>query len=132
MEKYNDLINYLNSQEGEKSIRKYFEKISKREEHTNRWIEKLKDKYQHNIDHIIEKLMGKYYSDEYIDREYKIGVQPRETLFWLVWEYSKKYSKECNDIKYFNQFTVSGYYIGSYVIQMMSGQGSTIRIDKIT
>jgi len=45
-------------------------------------------------------------------------------------EYAETYGEECNDENYFNDFTGDAYYLGSYVIQTMHGQGSVIRIDK--
>ena len=114
----------------EKSMEEFVRNMQKEQEHIDRWINKLKVKYENNLDFIIEKLMDKYYSDEYIDREHKIGVQPREPLLWLVWEYAQHYGKDCNDERYFNDFTGAAYYIGSYVIQIMYGQGSTLKIDK--
>ncbi len=33
--------------------------------------------------------------------------------------------------EYLNEFTGQAYYIGSYVIQVMHGQGSVLRVDKL-
>ena len=74
--------------------------------------------------------MNKYYSYEYVKREYKLGYEPREPLLWLMFRYAQKYGKECNNKTYFNMFTGEAYYLGSYVIQVMHGQGSVLRIDK--
>ena len=50
---------------------------------------------------------------------------------WLALEYAYKYCEPCEDKKYLNMFTGEAYYIGSYVIQVMHGQGSVIRVDKV-
>jgi hypothetical protein len=113
-----------------KSIKEFAEKLKKEQEHQNRWIEKFKSRYENNLDLALEKLMEKYYSKEYVQREYKIGFQPREKLLWLVFEYAIKYCKPCKNKKYWNTFTGEAYYIGNYVIQVMFGQGSALRIDK--
>lgn len=105
--------------------------IERTKEHQSRWVEKLKSKYENDIDYVIERLMDKYYSDEYIDREYKLGFQPREPLLWLLLAYAEKYCNLCNDERYLNQFTGTAYYLGSYVIQTMYGQGAIIKVDKI-
>ncbi len=97
---------------------------------TDRWVDKLKTRYESNMDYIIDKLIDKYYSDEYINREYKIGVQPREPLLWVVWDYARIYCQECNDEKYLNEFSGGSYYIGSYIIQIMYGQGCILNIYK--
>lgn len=121
---------YLNSDDTNNHIEEWLQSLEKYKILQNRWIEKVKIKYGNDIDFLIEKLISKYYSDEYIDREYKIGVQPREPLLWLLFEYAEKYCYVCNDEKYLNQFTGGAYYIGSYVIQTMFGQGATIKIEK--
>lgn len=125
-----ELRKFLDSPEGLESMKKFADELDRQHKHQDRWVEKLKSRYGNNIDEILEKLMNKYYSDEYRDREYKIGFEPREPLLWLVWEYAAKYCEECNEEKYFNTFTGAAYYIGSYVIQIMYGQGSVLRIDK--
>lgn len=124
------LKEWLESDEGKEDIKRFAEKIKREEMHRDRWVEKFKSKYENNLDYAIEKLMDKYYSDKYVNREYKIGVQPRDPLLWLVFEYASKYCKPCKNKKYLNMFTGEAYYIGSYVIQVMHGQGSVLRIDK--
>lgn len=124
-------MEFLDSDEGQLSIEKWLKEKEREDLIIDRWVQKLKLRYENNIDYIIEKLMDKYYSDEYVDREYKIGVQPREPLMWLLWSYVRKYCKECNDNTYLNNFTGSAYYVGSYVIQIMHGQGSILMIRKI-
>jgi hypothetical protein len=122
---------FFESEEGKESIRQWGLKMQREEEHQKRWVEKFKQRCEGDIDTCIEKLMDKYYSDVYRDKEYdKCKCEPREPLLWLAWEYATEYCKECNDEKYYNSFTGGAYYIGSYVIQIMHGQGSVIRIDK--
>ena len=53
-------------------------------------------------------------------------------VYYFVYDYALKHCKPCKDKKYWNMFTGGAYYIGSYVIQIMHGQGSVIRIDKKT
>jgi len=122
---------FLDSEEGQKSLDRFVEKHLREDACTDRWIEKIKSRYGDNPDPVIEKLMEKYYSDSYVNREYKMGVQPREPLFWLIWEYAEKHCESCVDKKYYNSFTGDAYYIGSYVIQIMYGQGSVLRFDKL-
>lgn len=122
---------FFNSEEGEKSVREFIERQKIEEEILNKHIERFKQKCQHRLDDVIEILIKKYDSNKYVSREYRLGYQPRETLFWLLLEYSKKYGSECTDQKYWNDFTGEAYYVGSYVIQVMHGQGSVIRIDRV-
>jgi hypothetical protein len=65
-----------------------------------------------------------------VNRERKKGFEPREELIWIAWEYAIKYCKECKDESFANDFTGGMYHIGSYVIQIMYGQGAKLIIDK--
>ena len=125
------LRTFLDSEEGKKSIEEWGKKLVREQEHLDRWVEKFKTRCENDLDSTLERLMEKYYSEEYVRREYKRGVEPREPLIWLAWSYAEKYCKPCEDYKYFNVFTGDAYYIGSYVIQIMHGQGSAILIKKI-
>jgi hypothetical protein len=125
------LREFLDSEEGKKSIEEFGNKIKREEERKDRWIEKFKKIAEPDIDSYLEKLIEKYDSDEYVRREYALGYEPRESLLWIALGYAKKYCKECTDEKYLNMFTGEAYYIGSYVIQVMNGQGSVVKIEKI-
>lgn len=122
---------FLETEEGKKSIEEWGKKMVREQEHRDRWVEKFKTRCENDLDGCLEKLMDKYYSDEYRDREYSKGVEPREPLLWLAYEYAIKHCKPCEDEEYHNMFTADAYYIGSYVIQLLIGQGSALRIDKV-
>jgi hypothetical protein len=95
-------------------------------------IQRFKEKAEPNLTAAMEKILAKYYSKTYVKREMDLGYyEPRESLLWLAFEYAEKYCVECDDEHYLNMFTSSAYYIGDYVIQLMHGQGSVIRVDKI-
>jgi hypothetical protein len=125
------MMDFLNSEEGEKSIKEFGEKMKREDDRRDRWIEKFKELAESDIDSALSKIIEKYDSDEYVKREYSLGYEPRETLLWIAFGYASKYCKECTDEKYLNMFTDGAYYIGSYVIQVMNGQGSVIKIEKI-
>ena len=95
-------------------------------------IGKFHAKYKDNLDAVVERLLLKYDSNEYVQRERSLGYEPRETLLWFLFKYATHYCEACLDEKYHNEFTGGAYYIGSYVIQVMYGQGSVIRVDKLT
>lgn len=125
-----DLKEFLESAEGEQSIERFVARLKAEQDFDNRWIEKFRIKFGGKPDNILVRLMEKYYSDRYINKEHKLGFQPRESLLWLVWGYARKYCKPCQDKKYLNTFTGEAFYIGSYVIQIMYGQGAILRIDQ--
>lgn len=118
------------------SIDIYAEKLRKGREHRDRWIERMKSRIETDIDSSVEKLLNWYKSDKYRDREYKMGYQPREELLWVLFNYSVIYGEEIQEDSeiyetYGNSFTGGMFKIGSYIIQIMHGQGSIIAIDKL-
>lgn len=125
------LRDFLESEEGKKSIEEFALKMRRKDEHKERWIDRMWDRIKDDIDGSIEHLLKWYESDKYRDREYKMGYEPREQLLWVLFGCAGKYGKECTDDSYANVFTGEMYCLGSYVIQVMHGQGSVIRIDKI-
>jgi len=124
---------FLESEEGQKSIEEYGLKIKREEEHRDRWVDRMWNRIKDDVDGSIERLDNWYGSDKYRDREYRKGREPREQLFWILLGVAEKYGSEVGDDYeiYANMFTGEMYKIGSYVIQVMHGQGSVIRIDKI-
>ena len=93
------LREFLNSEEGKKSIEEFGNKMRREEERKDRWIEKFKKIAEPDIDSHLEKLIKKYDSDEYVRREYALGYEPRESLLWIALGYAKKYCKEWNQIQ---------------------------------
>lgn len=95
-------------------------------------VQRFKEKAEPDLNAAMEKILAKYSSKEYVKREMDLGYyEPRETLLWLAFDYAEQYCKECDDKHYHNMFTSAAYYFGNYVIQLMHGQGSVIRVDKI-
>jgi hypothetical protein len=128
------LKNFLNTEEGKKSIEEFRLKIEREEAHSNRWVERMWVRIKDDVDVSIEHMLKWYDSDKYRDREYRMCYEPREDLLWVLYDVAQKYGNECteDEIREFaNTFTGGMMRIGSYVIQVMCGQGSVIRIDKI-
>jgi hypothetical protein len=126
-----DIRKWFESEEGKASLEKSKKDDERRKAHEERWIEKFKKWAEPDMNAAIERLLKWYESDTYVRREYKSGFEPREPFLWIAWEYATKYCKRCDDEKYFNPFTGDAYYIGDYVIQIMHGQGSVLKIEKL-
>ena len=125
---------FLNSPEGQKSLEEFANKLTRERELADTWVERMWSRIKDDIDGSIEHLLNWYESDKYRDREYKMGFEPRETLLWVLLEIAEKYGRECTQEEidvYANMFTGDMFVLGSYIIQVMNGQGSVIRIDKI-
>jgi len=130
-EKESAALKFLRSPEGKKSAIDFFKEIKDKQTRLEARLTRFHDKHKDNTDVIMAKLLAKYNSKAYRDKEYRLGYEPREPLLWFMFEYAKKYGQECEDKQYINTFTSEIYYIGSYVIQVMQGQGAVIRVDKV-
>lgn len=116
---------------------KYFEKKDRHDLILKKQIEKFHNKYKDNIDSVIEKIKSKYESKEYISKHYARGREPQTKLYWFLINYAKVHGEPITKIQnyhllqYGNTFTREMYKLGSYVLQIMDGQGSVVHIDKI-
>jgi hypothetical protein len=128
------LEDFFDSDVGKKSVVEFNLRQERLELHEQRWVEKMWYRIQNNIDDSIQRLLNWYNSDKYRNREYRMSYEPRESLLWVLFDVAKKYGNDCteHEIEEFtNIFTGEIMRIGSYVIQVMHGQGSVIKIDKI-
>jgi len=128
------MTEFLDSEEGKQYMLNYFAELELEEQHNDRWVDRMYNRIKDNIDESIKYLIDWYDSDDYRDREWKMNREPRERLFWVLFDVAKKYGRECSEQEeenYSNMFTGNMWVIGSYVIQVMHGQGSVIRIDKL-
>ncbi len=126
-----ELSAFLETEEGQRSLEEFGKKLERDTEYRDRQVERFKKYSEGRLDEVLEKIIEKYDSDSYVGREYRLGYEPRETLLWVALGYAEKYCAPCEDPEYVNPFTGELYYIGSYVIQVMHGQGSVIKIDKL-
>lgn len=125
------LTAHLESPEGQEHLKQYCAKIKADKQRLDERILAFHGKYHDKLDEVLEHLINKYDSDKYRNKEYRLGYEPREDLLWFMLAYAEKYCTQCLDEKYLNDFTGDAYYIGTYVIQVMHGQGSVIKIERI-
>ena len=82
---------------------------------------------------LTEKAIEKYNSSEYRDRWYNRGIVPPEDLLFFLFDYAKKYGRECSEeewIKHGNSFSSGLFFCNGYYFNMMNGQGSAIIVTK--
>ncbi len=134
-----NISDYLDSPEAKESIKKHFEELDQKEKHYAEQVERFYQKHKDNMVAIIEKIIAKYDSDAYVNREYKLGYEPREDLYWVLKDIAAKYGEEIRSTKknihkwrkYLNMFTGEAYVYMGYFIQVMHGQGSVVKVEKI-
>lgn len=120
------------------SVRKFFEEKEQEKKLYASQVERFYQKHKDNMPAIIEKIIAKYESDKYVRKEYKLGYQPREDLYWVLDSIASKYGivvklnkKNAKKYPQLNMFTSSACIFEGYLFQVMDGQGSVVRIDKL-
>jgi len=88
------------------------------------------EKWGVKIDSIIDKIIAKYESDEYQDRERKAGREPQERLFDFFLSYARKYGGEYKP-GLDNMFASESWRLGNYAVTLYSGQGCYTRVWRI-
>lgn len=122
---------WFDSEEGKKSIAEFAEKIEMEERIKTNQLERFHKSGK--FLELTEKAIKKYNTDKYINSWYKRGIEPPESLFWFLFEYAKKYGRECEEQEwnqYGNMFTSSLFFINGYYFNRMDGQGSVIKVVK--
>lgn len=91
------------------------------------YISKLKVEERKSL---LRKIMNKYESDEYIKREYRIGYQPRESLYDPAIDWMIEYGKEYEDEDYKDcVFPIKSYISDNITLTLIYGQGTKVIFD---
>lgn len=125
------LDEFLNSEEGKKSLTDYVNKLNRKDARINNQLERFHDKY--NFSEFVNKVITKYDGDAYKDRWYNRSIEPPEDLYWFLFSYVRRYGRECTVDEWethANMFTSELYYHDGYYFNKMDGQGSVIQITK--
>lgn len=127
------LKKYLFSDEGKQSFQDFIEKIGKTDIMIDTQLDRFHTKFgnRENFVFIIEKIIQKYESDKYRDMWYDRNIEPPEDLYWFLYEYAKKYGRECNESEwgeYGNMFSSDLVYVNGYYFNLMNGQGTVMNV----
>ena len=119
------LKEYLNSK-SPKEIEDDWERITHIKFY-DRWVDKLHSLDKDLRSNLIRKVIEKYSSQEYIDREYSLGYEPRMELFTLLQKYAEKYGENVPDE--YGDFVASALLVDSkWLVKLYIGQGSEIDV----
>jgi hypothetical protein len=128
---------FLESEEGQKSIEEWANKIKNEQAIKDSQLERAFKKYGLNIAGVVEKIVAKYDSDKYRDFWWNKGFEPPEHLYFFLFDYAAKYGVEVNENspeeqqKCINMFTSDIYYLDGYVFNKINGQGTCVLVEKI-
>lgn len=128
---------FLESEEGQKSIEEWANKIKNEQAIKDSQLERAFKKYGLNIAGVVEKIVAKYDSDKYRDFWWNKGFEPSEDLYFFLFDYAAKYGVEVNENspveqqKRINMFTSDIYYLDGYVFNKINGQGTCVLVEKI-
>jgi len=122
------LENFFNNM-SEEEAKNMYEKITHESFYT-RWIERIHKLSIEDRSKIIDKVIIKYSSKEYKEREYKCGREPEERLFALLFKYAEKYGEQTQESQ--SHFPELAYKIDNmYFISLMQGQGCSYKCYKL-
>lgn len=129
------MIEYLNSEEGQKAAQEYFSMLKDKELIGVMQCKRFHEKFSSRFSEIVEKIQTKYNTKAYVKKWYSRGIEPPEDLYWFLFEYAKQYEREATiaeHIQYGNDFTAEMFFVHGYLFNLMNGQGSVIHIHKTT
>ncbi len=125
--------NFLDSEEGQKSLKEWAEKDARIDAIHNSQLERFKYKFGNKLSEFIVKVEQKYNSNKYRDSWYKRGIEPPESLYFFLCDYAEKYGRQANAKeweKYGNTFTSELYYIDGFFFNKMNGQGTIVQVER--
>lgn len=131
--KLEEIKAWMDSPEGEAAFDRFCAKLKADDERHDRYLDYIHRNFSDNLDGIIQKLIDKYGSTEYINKEYRLGYEPREEMLWIMSTYAKKHGTEFTKEEYekhSNMFTRTMYYLEDWVFEILDGQGSALHVYK--
>ncbi len=130
------LREHLDTPECQERMDKYAQKIVNNRKIAILQIARAYKKYDSIFVELVEKIIDKYNTKQYINRWRSRGYEPPERLLYFILDYVRNYGEEVDSIKeikkYGNMFTTELYKYKGYYIGLMQGQGSTVIITKET
>lgn len=94
---------------------KFWEELEKRESKITkfyeRYIKKIMALSKKEREALVQKIIDKYDSDAYVRREYRLGYQPRECLFDILYYWAANYGKETEDEGEDDYFPIERYIV---------------------
>lgn len=127
---FEKMKDFLETPEGKLSIENFAKELDRKDAQLDRDYERFCRMVDHNgLEPLMDKIQVKYDSNEYAMREMDMGYQPREELNSLAYRYFRENGEETEEGT--NEFMDCNYKIGNYLVGMMIGQGTYMKVQKI-
>ena len=123
----------MNLKKVKKEAKEYFENLKRIAKIKNNQLVRFHEKHSFEFNRIVELILTKYNSKEYINNWYSRGIEPPNSLLFFLFDYAKKYGRDCSDEEYeeySNIFSVGLFYVHGWYFTMMNGQGTVIKAMK--
>lgn len=122
----------LNTPEGRKELEtcigEHIEKEERLDKIMDRWCEKIHKLSVDDKQVLLNKVSDKYSSDTYRYRWLDRSIEPPEELFWVAYEYAKRYGKEYDEG--YTMFVSHSLIVDDkFIVRRFDGQGSFIGIN---
>lgn len=132
---FQKLFDHLNTEEGKKAAKEYFEREDNKENILNSQLERFHNRNLTTEEFIslVDKIKEKYSSDKYYFRWMNRGIEPPKDLLYFLHSYAEKYGRESTEEefkKHGNEFADSVMYIKGIFFILMFGQGSAVITSK--
>ena len=126
---FDKLKDFLETDEGKASMKRFGEKLEASLRYDNRWAEKFHEFFEELSDDTINELAPKFlkWEEDYEDMFYFRGIQTHSNILSSLLDLARKYGKHLDCDEDFCGF--KGEYRG-YVVALYNGQGSIIEITK--
>ena len=128
------LKSYLETEEGKKWIEEQQNKLLFENEIVKRNNEFIHSLSKEKRKEIVDRIISKYSSQEYRDKEYKLGYEPRCDLFFVLHDYANAYGQPWNLVPGEDPygFVSSKVRFDDYIIILLCGQGTVCECYPIT
>lgn len=132
----NSLMAVLEGEERRKFIQEVVEELNRENEYYNRWSEKIHNLSFEQRKSLVDKVKAKYSSESYRSRfvNHPKGFrEPSEDLYWLAYEYARRYGKDYEDgfYDFVNDCRLVDDYFVVSMVSRFDGQDSFIAIQTI-
>lgn len=128
-----NLKNYLETPEGQKSLDNFFDNLKKKEDRMDYYVQKFHSLEEKEKDRILNLIYTKYTSREYLDRECRLGREPRYYLGIYLVKYGRDFGKPLESKeKEYEPFSSEFYLVeNKWAVGFVYGQGTMFIMSKI-